>query len=337
MKSVKRRIQGEPRRLAAVMFTDIVGFTALAQKNESLSLSLLREYRKLARSAIRKQAGREIKTIGDAILVEFPSALGAVRCACEMQQAIRERNLSVSEDKQLGVRVGVHLGDVVDDQGDIAGDAVNVASRIESLAEPLGVCITRHVYDHVRNKVDLKFQTLGPKKLKNVSESLEVFKMEMPWQEPEEIIDYPAFRVAVLPFANISPNPNDEYFADGLTEELIDKLSQMSQFQVIARTSIMNYKKKELSVSQIGQELKVGSVVEGSVRKFENKIRVTAQLINCNSEVHLWSSRYDRQLGDIFEVQSEIAEEVVTAVKEKLWGMSLVFSKKNSNLAQIES
>jgi adenylate cyclase len=310
----------ERRRLAAIMFTDMVGYTALGQRNEELSLALVEEQRNLIRPILGKHGGREVKTIGDAFLVEFSSALEAVRCAYDIQRVIREYNLSLSEeDRRLHIRIGVHVGDVVDSQGDISGDAVNVASRIESLAEDGGVCITRHVYDQVQNKFDLPMTNLGSKTLKNVGNPVEVFKISLPWQKNslEEAI-FPSTRIAVLPFANISADPNDEYFSDGLTEEMIDRLSQVSNLEVIARTSAMNYKKKDKNVSEIGRELKVGSIIEGSVRKVGNKVRVTAQLINTRTEAHLWSSRYDRNLDDIFAVQSDIAENVVSALKMKL-------------------
>ena len=327
----------EDRKLAAIMFTDIVGFTSLGQKNESLALALLEEHRKLTRSILKKHHGREVKTIGDAFLVEFASALGAVTCAHEIQKAIFENNQSTPNDRKLRVRIGVHLGDIVDSKGDISGDAVNVASRIEAFAEDGGVCITRHVYDHVRNKLDLEFSNLGPKSLKNVLTPLEVFKINMPWEDEkqgeteEESTNFPTYRLAVLPFVSISPKPSDEYFADGLTEELIDSFTQLGLFQVIARTTIMNYKKKEKSVSEIARELKVGSVVEGSVRKSGNKIRVTAQLINCNTEAHLWSACFDAELKDIFQVQRDIAGKVAGPVREKLWKMNLVYSGTMAN------
>ena len=308
------------RRLAAIMFTDMVGYTALGQRNESLSLALVEEQRKLIRPILTRHNGREIKTIGDAFLVEFLSALDAVRCAYDIQRAVREFNISLPEERRVHLRVGVHLGDVVESRGDISGDAVNVASRIEPLAEDGGVCITRQVYDHIQNKFELKLASLGVKPLKNVSVPIEVYKMVMPWEQagvssrPESSGN----RVAVLPFANMSPDPADEYFADGLTEELIDRLSQVRELEVIARTSVMSYKKKEKKVAEIARELSVGSLVEGSVRKAGSKIRVTAQLINGATEGHLWSSHYDKDLDDIFAVQSEIAEKVAGELRIRL-------------------
>jgi len=306
------------RRLAAIMFTDMVGYTALGQRNESLSLALVEEQRKLVRPILARHNGKEVKTIGDAFLVEFPNAVDAVRCAYDIQRAIREFNLSLAPDLRIHLRVGVHVGEVVEDRGDISGDAVNVASRIEPLAEDGGVCVTRQVYELVRNKVDIPLSSLGQKSLKNVSEPMDIYKMVMPWEKEATPLQHGKHRVAVLPFASMSPDPNDEYFADGMTEELIDRLAQVKGLEVIARTSVMNYKKKEKSASQIGSELKAGALVEGSVRKAGNRVRVTAQLVDAATEGHLWSAHYDGNLDDIFAVQSEIAEKVAVELKVKL-------------------
>jgi len=302
------------------MFTDMVGYTALGQRNESLSLALVEEQRKLIRPILTRHNGREIKTIGDAFLVEFLSALDAVRCAYDIQRAVRELNFSLPEERRVHLRVGLHLGDVVESEGDISGDAVNVASRIEPLAEDGGVCVTRQVYDHIQNKFELKLASLGVKPLKNVSMPIEVYRMVMPWEcaEASSPPGPPGNRVAVLPFANMSPDPGDEYFADGMTEELIGRLAQVKSLKVIARTSVMSYKKKEKKVSEIAGELQVGTLVEGSVRKAGNRVRITVQLINAGNEENLWSSRYDKDLDDIFAVQSEIAEKVAGELKAQL-------------------
>lgn len=307
------------RKLAAIMFTDMVGYTALGQRNESLSLALVDEQKKLIRAILARHDGREVKTIGDAFLVEFPNAIDAVRCGYEIQRSAKEFNLSLAEDKRIHLRIGIHLGEVVESQGDISGDAVNVASRIQPLAEDGGVCLTRQVYDHVRNKFDVVLLSLGPKNLKNVSEPVEVFRMVMPWEIPRaSSTAEDTTRIAVLPFANMSPDPNDEYFADGMTEELIDRLAQVKQLKVIARTSVMAYKKKEKKASEIARELEVGTLVEGSVRKAGNRVRVTVQLISAKNEEHLWSSRYDGNLEDIFAVQGEIAQKVAEELKIQL-------------------
>ena len=302
------------------MYTDMVGYTALGQRNESLSLALVEEQRKLIRPILSRHEGKEVKTMGDAFLVEFPSALDAVRCAYDIQRAAREFNFSLPEERRVHLRVGIHLGDVVESQGDIVGDAVNVASRIEVLAEDGGICLTRQVYDHVQNKFELSLESLGPKPLKNVSTAVEVYKMVMPWDEKRAgpSLQLDMRRIAVLPFANISPDPHDEYFADGLTDELIDRLAQIKELEVIARTSVMTYKRKEKKAAEIGKELRAGVLVEGSVRKVGNKVRVTAQLIDANTEAHLWSSRYDKNLEDIFAIQTDIAEQVAQSLAFQL-------------------
>src|SRR5438093_766744 len=302
------------------MFTDMVGYTALGQTNETLSLALVNEQRKLIRPILIKHNGREVKTIGDSFLVAFSSALDAVRCAYDIQRITREFNISLPEARKLHLRIGVHLGDVVESQGDISGDAVNVASRIEQLAEDGGVCLTRQVYDHVQNKFELPLNSLGLRSLKNVNAPVEVFKIEMPWHEERapQPTQFDMNRIAVLPFVNMSPDHGDEYFADGITEELIDRLSQLSELRVIARTSMMIYKRKEKKASEIAKELRVGSLIEGSVRKAGNRIRITVQLIDGGTEEHLWSSRYDKDLDDVFAIQSDIAERVTDQAKVHL-------------------
>jgi adenylate cyclase len=301
------------------MYTDMVGFTALGQWNESLALSVMEEQRRLVRPTLLRHGGREVKTMGDAFLVEFASALDAVRCAYDVQRTVREYNLSMPEEKKVHLRVGVHLGDVVESGGDISGDAVNVASRVQPLAEDGGVCITRQVYDQVHNKTEFPIETIGLKSVKNVSAPLEVFGVVMPWEgrnSGKPPLD--SKRVGVLPFLNMSPDPNDSYFADGVTEEIITSLSGVSGLSVISRTSVMGYKGSNKNVREIGRELEVGSVLEGSFRKAGSRIRVTTQLIDVNSDKHVWAQNYDRELSDVFGVQSEIAEKVCEVLRVKL-------------------
>lgn len=301
------------------MFTDMVGYTALGQRNESLSLALVEEQRSLLRPVIARHQGREVKTIGDAFLVEFTSAVEALRCAYDAQRAVKEFNLGLPDEKRIHIRVGIHLGEVVEKEGDILGDAVNIASRIQPLADDDGICVTQQVYDQVHSKVDLQLVSIGKKSLKNLSEAIEVYRMEMPWKK--ERISSTGLdnkRIAVLPFVNMSPDPNDEYFADGLTEELIDRLAQVKSLKVIARTSVMSYKGGKKKAGEIAKELEVGALVEGSVRKAANKVRVTVQLISASTEEHLWSSRYDSDLSDIFAIQTEIAENVTKELKVQL-------------------
>ena len=311
------------RRLAAVMFTDTVGYTASTQANEGRSLDLLRQQTELVRPIVSLHQGREIKSTGDGFLVEFDSALKAVQCAVNIQRRLFERN-SEGGQAPVRIRIGVHLGDVVQNGSDILGDAVNIAARIEPLAEPGGVCVSGAVYEQVRTKVPDKFAKLPPKGLKGLESPIDVYRLILPWGDngqggPGGASSPPdPSRLAVLPFANISPDPGDEYFADGLTEELIANLSLVPGLKVIARTSVIGYRKTEKSVATIGKELGVATVVEGSVRRAANRIRVTVQVIDVATEEHLWTSKYDDDLDDIFAVQSDIATKVAASLPGSL-------------------
>jgi adenylate cyclase len=301
------------------MFTDMVGYTVLGQRNESLSLALVEEQRNLVRPILSQRGGREVKTMGDAFLVEFSNTLDAVRCAYDIQRAAREFNISRPPERTVHLRIGIHLGDVVESQGDILGDAVNVASRIESLAGDGGVRLTRQVYDQVQNKFELPLKSLGVTSLKNLNVPLEVFKMTMPWEEGGlSSTQVDRKRIAVLPLANISPDPTDAYFADGMTEELISTMSRISGLKVIARTSVAGYKGSPKKISEIGKELEVGTVLEGSVRKVGDRLRISVQLIDSQTSEHLWAENYDRQLKDVFAIQSDISKTVAEALTVQL-------------------
>ena len=308
------------RKLAAIVFTDMVGYTALAQRDEALALELLGEQREVVRPIIKRHNGKEVKTIGDAFLVQFRSALDAVECAASIQKSLHELNLNRPPERRIVLRVGVHVGDVIEEGDDIQGDAVNIASRIEPIAAPGGICVSAQAYDQTRNKSSLPMVKLERQTLKNVSVPMDVYRVTMPWDQAERpaVEKLDKKRIAVLPFSNISPDPMDEYFADGMTEELINTLSHNSQLKVIARTSVGRFKGSQKSVGEIAKEIGVGSVLEGSVRKAGNKIRVTAQLIDAASEEHVWSDNYDRQLDDVFAIQSEIAKSVSDALMARL-------------------
>jgi len=306
---------GGERRLAAIMFTDMVGYTHMSQTDESLSLELLEEHRGLLRPVFAAHGGVEVKTIGDAFLVEFKSALDAALCAVEVQKKMQERNKGAVPSRRVELRIGIHVGDVVSGSGDIYGDAVNVASRIEPLADPGGVAISQQVFDQVRNKSALQIEKVGSVQLKNVDLPIVVYKINsIPGGQSDPKSTGQSKRLAVLPFVNISPDSNDEYFADGLTEELISKLSDLRGLKVISRTSVMSYKKKEKKVSEIARELEVDSIIEGSVRKAGNKIRISVQLIDARTEEHLWSSNYDNNLDDIFAIQTDVASKVAASL-----------------------
>jgi adenylate cyclase len=310
----------ETRRLASFMLTDMAGYTALAQRNEGLALELLEEHSCLLRPLFSQHGGHEIKATGDGFLVEFSSTLQATHCAIEIQKAFKERNAAVAPERRVTIRIGLHVGDAVYRGSDVFGDAVNITSRIEPLAEPGGICLSQQVYDQVWNKLETPLVSLGKQELKNVQLPMEVYRIVFPWERELAGATPPLdrTRIAVLPLANISPDPLDEYFTDGMTEELIYRLSKISELKVIAQTSVMRYKRTDKRVAEIGRELKVGTVLEGSVRKADSKLRITVQLIDVQSEEHLWSELYERQLEDVFAIQSDIAQRVAEALQVQL-------------------
>ncbi|MDA4127065.1 MAG: adenylate/guanylate cyclase domain-containing protein [Thaumarchaeota archaeon] len=324
-------MEKEERRLAAVMLTDMVGYTALTQQDERKALRLLEKQNELLEAVFRKHSGRVIKTIGDAFLVEFTSALEAFQCAVDAQKALSRYN-SHRTDDVIRIRIGVHLGDVVERRGDVFGDAVNIASRIEPLADPGGVCVSQQVFDQVANKVDQPMEKIEPHRLKNVDADIGVYRVlvheTVGRQTPDVEGGLDTHRVAVLPFTSISPDPNDEYFADGLTDELITKLSFVNSLRVVSRTSVMRYKGLSKTSTEVGYELRVGSIIEGSVRKYGEKVRVTVELVDTKTDEHIWSSVYDRELSDLLAIQSEIAENVANALKVETLAAEVVQIRK---------
>jgi adenylate cyclase len=309
------------RRLAAIMFTDMVGYSALAQADEANALAVLERHNRLLRPIIKKFSGREVKTFGDAFLVEFESALDSAKCAVEIQRVLHEYNQGSPAGRAIRIRIGIHVGDVVHAAGDVFGDVVNIASRIQSVADPESVCVTQQVYDQVMNKIPTPFTKLSPVALKNITSQVSIYKVVQPWEPTPPVISAPppapanGRSLAVLPLANISPDPSDEYFSDGLTEELISALSQVRDLNVIARSSVMPYKTAPKSVVQVGSDLGVDAVLEGSVRKSGKRIRITLQLIDAVSQRHLWSHIYDREIGDVFAIQSDIAKQTAEALQ----------------------
>ncbi|MGA8542234.1 MAG: adenylate/guanylate cyclase domain-containing protein [Thermoplasmata archaeon] len=310
------------RRLAAIMFTDMVGYSALVQADEGAALEVLQRHNRVLRPLFAQFDGREVKTVGDAFLVEFGSALDAVRCALEIQRSLHEYNASAPKEWKIQIRIGVHVGDVVQSGEDVLGDAVNIASRIQALAEPGGVCLTQQVVDQVQNKISVPFVRLPAAPLKNIRLPVTVYRVVPSWEvsggAPPLAVHSGGRQLAVLPLANISPDAADGYFADGLTEELISTLSQVRGLSVIARTSVMPYKTAPKSVAQVGVELGVDSVLEGSVRKAGNRIRITLQLIDVATQRHMWASSYNRDLDDVFAVQTDIAERTAEALRLEL-------------------
>jgi adenylate cyclase len=323
-----RELSQGGRKLVAIMFADLALFTALNVRDEATSASLAAELKTLIAPIIATRGGRLMRLLGNSVLVEFPNALDAVKCSYELQVAAREHHISeTDEKKRIKLRIGVHVGDLVESELDSPGGADYMASRVQSFADDGGVCLTHQVYDLVRTRLEVPLESIGARVLKNVIEPVELFKIVMPWDRAEAARGAPISRdsffpdktrVAVLPFANLSPDPGDEYFADGITEELISKLAKLSELSVISRTSIMLYKNRHLPISEIAQELKIGTMLEGSVRKAGNRVRVTVQLIDAQSNSQLWTENYDQEMSDLFEIQSSVAEQVASTLKVKL-------------------
>jgi len=300
------------------MFTDTVGYTASTHTDEARALETLRQQAELVRPLFEFHRGREIKSTGDGFLVEFESALKATQCAVDIQRRIYERNAEGTLEP-IQIRVGIHLGDVVESGADILGDAVNIAARIEPVADPGGICVSGAVREQVWNKIPEKLEKVPPTALKGLRTSIDLYRVILPWAGKESTaLGSGTTGIAVLPFVNISPDPKDEYFADGLTEELITVLSQLGELRVIARTSVMPYKSAPKGIAQTGADLRVSSILEGSVRKVGNRLRVTAQLIDVATEGHLWAKTYDRDLEDVLAVQAELAKAVSESLKIEL-------------------
>ena len=307
------------RRLAAIMFTDLVGSTQLAQRDEKAALQLLRAQENVVRPTVDQHRGRLVKSTGDGYLVEFGNALDAVECAVDLQRRAFERS---SEDRQpLKVRIGIHVGDVESEGTDILGDSVNIAARIEPIAEAGGICLSGPAYDQVSNKVPYTIEKLGPKTLKGVARPIDVYRVLLPW-DVSPVVETPSEGgtqcLAVLPLANMSSDPENEYFADGMTEELISTISRVPTLSVISRTSVMPFKKAGTPLKEIGRQLNAGWLLEGSVRKAGTRVRITVQLIQSSSDHHLWAQSYDRGIEDVFAIQSEIAEKVAAELQIRL-------------------
>ncbi len=313
-------MDSEERRLGAIMFTDVVGYTAMSSEDEGAALELLGELRARLNPVFPRFRGRVVKTMGDGYLVEFASAVEAVNCAVEVQGEMARFNSSRKGGQQAMVRVGIHVGDVVHSGGDVLGDAVNVASRVEPQALPGGICVTRQVFDQVEGKVKWLIEPLGTRELRNLPNPVELFAVQAEVGRAAQSPQHPRRpnRIAILPFSNLSPDPNDRYFADGITEELISTLSQVRELSVISRSSAVHYRDTALPTKEIGRELGVGAILEGSVRKAGNRVRIAAQLIEVDADRYVWSQSYDRDITDVFKVQGEIAEQVAQGLRVQL-------------------
>jgi TolB-like protein/class 3 adenylate cyclase/Tfp pilus assembly protein PilF len=391
--------QEEQRKLAAIMFTDMVGYSALSQRDDTLALELLEEHRELLREIFPRFHGTEIKTIGDAFLVEFNSALEAAQCGIEIQRTLAKRNADAPAERQIELKIGIHIGDVVHRGGDVYGDGVNIASRIEPLAGAGGICVSMDVERQIRNAVDTRFEKLAPTELKNISVPMELFRIVLPWQKralaaaaagtasearsnkniwmaagvmllvllgigwwwttrPNKIVvssrpqDGPSFdklrtasaspntegvplhgesatgtrpsipkkSIAVLPFDNLSDDKSNAFFAEGVQDEILTRLAKVADLKVIARTSTQKFQSAPENLSDIAKQLGVLNILEGSVQKVNDQVRVNVQLINALTSAHIWAEIYDRKLTDIFAVESDIAKAIAEALQAKLTG-----------------
>jgi adenylate cyclase len=355
-------VRGETRRLAAIMFTDIVGFSRQMGADEARMLRLLAVHNQIIQQAVVEHHGHVIKSTGDGFLVEFPSVVNAVQCAQQLQARLRAYNAGQESAEQIHIRIGIHLGDIVQQNGDVQGDGVNIAARLQPLAEPDTICLSQKVYEEVKQKVSLgTVVPLGQPKLKHIAQRFPVYLLFpeppkglrqtwqvqalklKPWQRTVRIsfllllllgagvlgqyVYSPAPRglplpdkpsLVVLPFVNMSGDPEQEYFSDGITEDLTTDLAKISSLFVIARNSAFTFKGKAVDVGEVSRKLGVRYILEGSVRKAEDRVRITAQLVDAVTDAHLWAERYDRELKDIFAFQDEVRQKIVLALKVKL-------------------
>ena len=371
----------EERKLAAIMFTDMVGYSALAQRDDKVALELLEEHRRLLREIFPGFHGTEIKTIGDAFLVEFGSALEAAQCAIEIQRTLAKRNHDVTSDRRIELKIGIHIGDVIHRDGDVYGDGVNIASRIEQLAGAGGICVSMDVERQIRNALEARFEKFGSADLKNIKLPMELFRIVLPWESgarvqssaPRSSKKSPVFiaaailiiiafivggwwwserpskhqqsaatqpapvaptnapdqkSVAVLPFVNLSDDKGSEYFSDGISEELLTVLQKIPGLHVAARTSAFSFKGKSATAQEIGQKLGVAHLVEGSVRKAGDAVRIAARLTRADTGEELWSENYTRNLKDVFAVQTELAQTIVEQLRGRFGGADTGAKKK---------
>src|SRR5437868_11342211 len=368
----------EQRKLAAIMFTDMVGYSALSQRDEKLAQELLEEHRQLLREIFPRFNGTEIKTIGDAFLVEFGSALEAAQCAIEIQRTLAKRNADIAPDRRIELKIGIHIGDVVHRGGDVYGDGVNIASRIEPVAGPGGICVSMDVERQIRNALEARFEKLATTDLKNISVPMDLFRIVLPWEtkalpskpeirkrqsgsdkserrprswiwvaaaavllfvigigrwwtthKPQPAHDQPVSRardqlgnipeksIAVLPFENRSEDKANAYFADGMQDEILTRLSKIADLKVISRTSTQHYKSAPENLPEIAKQLGVTHILEGSVQKSGNAVRVNVQLINAATDSHVWADTFDRKLIDLFLVESEVAKAIAEQLRAR--------------------
>jgi adenylate cyclase len=332
--------QAFKRKLAAILSADVAGYSRLMSEDEASTVRTLTDYRKIISEIVQKHNGRVVDSPGDNLLAEFASVVDSVECVIEIQEVLHGKNNELPENRRMMFRIGINLGDVISEEGRIYGDGVNIAARIETLAEPGGICLSGEAYDQVSKKLHLDYEYLGEKTAKNIKGPIRVYKI--PIQPKESLfdsyfdlsvpIDKPS--IAVLPFVNMSGDLEQEYFSDGITEEIITALSKIPDILVIARNSTFVYKGRAVDIKQVGKELGVRYVLEGSVRKAGNRIRATAQLIDSVTGNHVWAERFDRDLKDIFELQDEITARILHELNVKLYfdAQAKITTKGTDNL-----
>ena len=336
------------RKLTAILNADVKGYSRLMGEDEEGTIRTLNTYKEVMSNLIQQQRGRVVDAPGDNVLAEFGSVVDAVRCAVEIQKELKTRNAELPENRRMEFRIGVNLGDVVEDGEQILGDGVNIAARLESLSEAGGICISGTAFDQVENKLSIRYEYLGEQTVKNIAKPVRVYRVLMEPERAGKVIgerkakprkkmafplpDKPS--IAVLPFVNMSRDPEQEFFSDGITEEIITALSKVPNLFVIARNSTFTFKGKPVKVKQVSEELGVRYVLEGSVQKSGDRVRITAQLIDALSSHHLWAERYDRDLKEIFALQDEITMKVITALQVELTAgeMAGVIAKGTKNI-----
>jgi adenylate cyclase len=316
------------RKLSAILSADVKGYSRLMGEDEVGTVRTLKNYRELVSQVICEYRGRVVDSPGDNLLAEFASVVDAVESAIEIQRQLKAKNAQLPEKRRMEFRIGINLGDVIEEGERIYGDGVNVAARLEGLALPGGVCVSGTAYDQVENKVAAEFEYLGEQAVKNIRKPVRAYRVRMEkglfnTAIKQEVALHAKPSIAVLPFVNMSGDPEQEYFSDGMTEDLITDLSKSSGLLVIARNSTFIYKGKPVKVQEVGQELGVRFVLEGSVRKAGNRIRISAQLVDAITGGHLWAERYDRELKDIFDLQDEVTQKIITALAVNLTDLEI--------------
>jgi adenylate cyclase len=319
----------QERRLTTILAADVVGFSRMMEVDEGETLSALKANRtKLIEPRAQKFGGRTVKLMGDGALMEFGSVVDAVLFAVDVQCAMAEFGADIPAERRIVYRIGINIGDIIVEGDDIYGDGVNIAARLEGLADPGGICVARNVFDQVKNKIDIDFEDLGEKQVKNIDEAIQVYKVasgpngchqaRVAKADGTAAVAGEKPGIAVMPFDNMSGDAEQEYFADGITEDLITELARFQNLVVIARNSTFTFKGKPIRIKEVARDLGVHYVVEGSVRKAGDRVRVTVQLIEAETEKHVWAEKYDRNLTDIFEIQDEVTKAIIGALPSRL-------------------